>query len=275
MIYQHVVVNFVVVDLLMDVSCQMAYAPVVSYIIVDDPLPPLVTIRVLIIDNDEALGRALGEALEHSGLRTACATNGADGLALMRSFTPDIALVDLNLRDTDGTGLVTLLVQQSDCGIIIVSGLTDEADRIVGLELGADDYICKPALPRELLARIRAVHRRVKMRSVAKMDPVVWPTIQLGKITIDLKGRSVQSANGNHIKLTAAEFTALKTLLAANGAVVSRDSLSETALHHPWRAEDRSVDQLIFNLRQKLADVDDQRFIYSIRGAGYVLQPPR
>jgi two-component system OmpR family response regulator len=237
----------------------------------DGALTPAATLKVLIIEDDEDLGLALGETLQRSGMRTACAINGAEGLALMRSFSPDIALVDLNLPDTDGIGLVTLLAQQGDCGIIIVSGLTDEADRIVGLELGADDYVCKPPHPRELLARIRAVHRRVKMRSAIKADPAGRPTIQLGKIKIDLKGRSVRSANGDQIRLTGAEFMALETMLAANGEAVSRDCLSAAALHHPWRAEDRSVDQLIFNLRHKLADGDDQQLIHSVRGAGYML----
>jgi two-component system, OmpR family, response regulator len=249
----------------------MTYMLGASNIVVDSLLSPSATLKVLIIEDDEALGLALAEGLERSGMRTICATNGAEGLALMRSFAPDIALVDLKLPDTDGIGLVSLLAQQGDCGIIIVSGLTDEADIIVGLDLGADDYVCKPTSPRELLARIRAVHRRVKMRSAVKTGVAARPAIQVGKITIDLKGRSVQSTNGDPIKLSAAEFTALETLLAASGQAVSRDSLSEAALNHPWRAEDRSVDRLIFNLRQKLAAGDDRRLIHSIRGTGYML----
>ena len=227
--------------------------------------------KVLIIEDDEAVGQALVGALERSGMKTAWATTGADGLAQRRSFNPDVVLVDLNLPDTDGIGLVTFLAQQGECGVIIVSGLADEADRIVGLEIGADDYVSKPPHLRELLARIRAVHRRVKMRSAAKAEPGPRSMVQLGKIRIDLTGRAVQSLNGERITLTAAEFTALETMLAANGEAVSRDRLSEAALRRPWRAEDRSVDQLIFNLRQKLAGGDDQRLIHSIRGAGYML----
>jgi two-component system OmpR family response regulator len=227
--------------------------------------------KVLIIEDDEAVGRALVGALERSGMRTAWATTGSEGLALKRSFMPDVVLVDLNLPDTDGIGLVTFLAQQGECGVIIVSGLADEADRIVGLEIGADDYVSKPPHLRELLARIRAVYRRVKMRTAAKTEPTSKSTVQLGKIKIDLASRAVQSANGQPITLTAAEFTALETMLAANGEAVSRDRLSEAALRRPWRAEDRSVDQLIFNLRHKLAGGDDQRLIHSIRGAGYML----
>jgi two-component system, OmpR family, response regulator len=237
----------------------------------NDDLTFTETLKVLVIEDDEVLGQALCEALEQSGMRAALAVNGVEGLALKRSISPDIVLVDLHLPDTDGIGLVSLLAKHGDCGVIIVSGLTDEADRIVGLELGADDYVCKPPHPRELLARIRSVHRRVKMRAAGKTDPAGL-THQLGKITIDLKARLVRSADGKYIKLTGAEFTALETMLAANGQPVSRDRLSEAALHHPWHAEDRGVDQLIFNLRQKLSDGGDgQQLIRSIRGAGYMV----
>lgn len=227
--------------------------------------------RVLVIEDDEEVGQALVGALDRSGIRTAWAMTGAEGLALKRTFLPDVVLVDLNLPDTDGIGLVTFLAQQGECGVIIVSGLADEADRIVGLEIGADDYVSKPPHLRELLARIRAVHRRVRLRTAAKADPAPRSIVHLGKIRIDLNGRSVQAASGERITLTAAEFAALETLLAANGEAVSRDRLSEAALRRPWRAEDRSVDQLIFNLRQKLAGGDEQRLIHSIRGAGYML----
>ena len=217
------------------------------------------------------LGGLVVGALDRAGMRTAWATTGAEGLSLKRSFLPDVVLVDLNLPDTDGIGLVTFLAQQGECGVIIVSGLADEADRIVGLEIGADDYVAKPPHLRELLARIRAVYRRVKMRNAAKAEVAPRAIVQLGKLKVDLANRLVQTASGERITLTAAEFTALETMLSANGEAVSRDRLSEAALRRPWRAEDRSVDQLIFNLRQKLAGADDQRLIHSIRGAGYML----
>ena len=237
----------------------------------DDDFPHLAALKVLIIEDDQELSQALAEALESAGMRTACAATGATALILKRSFLPDVALVDINLPDTDGTALVTMLARQGDCGLIIVSGMTEEADRIVGLELGADDYICKPPHPRELLARIRSVHRRVKLRAAVRPDTAGRPTIQLGSMKIDLTGRTVRSSSGGAVKLTSAEFTVLETLLAAGGEAVSRDALSQAALHHPWRAEDRGVDQLIFSLRQKLSDGGDQPLIHSIRGAGYML----
>jgi DNA-binding response OmpR family regulator len=236
-----------------------------------DDVFPMAALKILIIEDDIELGLALAETLELSGMRAVHAGNGADALALKRSFAPDIALVDLNLPDTDGLTLLTILARQGDCGLIIVSGMSDDVDRITGLEMGADDYVCKPPHPRELLARIRAVHRRVKLRSAVKATPAARPTLYLGTIMVELQGRTVHRADGTRIRLTFAEFAALETMLAANGEAVSRDCLSMAALHHPWRAEDRSVDQLIFTLRQKLADRDDDPLIHSVRGMGYML----
>ena len=184
---------------------------------------------------------------------------------------PDAVLLDINLRDTDGPAFVSLLVKAGDCGVIIVSSLVDETDRIVGLELGADDYICKPPVVRELIARVRAVHRRASLRSYATPASMGQMIIRLGGLTLDLNGRTLSAPGGQNVKLTAAEFTALETLVAADGAPVSRDCICQAALHRPWRAEDRSVDQLIFGLRQKLSDCGLKHLISSIRGAGYRL----
>lgn len=230
------------------------------------------TLKVLLIEDDQAVGETLIRALERAGMQTAWAMTGAQALALKTSFAPDVALVDLNLPDTDGMSLVTVLARQGGCGIIIVSGLADEADRIVGLEIGADDYISKPPQLREMVARIRAVHRRMKMPTPAAAAPTVPTVIQFGRIRINLMRRAIETPSGEHIALTAAEFKALETMLEANGEAVSRDCLSQAALRRPWRADDRSVDQLIFNLRNKLAECDNQPVIHSIRGAGYLLQ---
>jgi DNA-binding response OmpR family regulator len=196
-------------------------------------------------------------------------------------------LVDLNLPETDGIALVSWLCQQGDCGVIVVSGMGDETDRILGLELGADDYIAKPPQLRELVARIRAVYRRVKHPEqigetvTARAMPSgvgasQTDSVTIGNICIDVRMRSVTTTSGQRINLTAAEFAALETMLAAKGHPVSRDHICKAALHRQWRAEDRSVDQLIFNLRNKLSDSDvGGRIIHSIRGAGYLLAAGR
>ncbi len=237
----------------------------------DDAWTCLAPLKILLIDSDDENNQLLGAALERSGMRVAYATSGSEGLALKASFQPDAVLLDINLLDTDGPTFVTHLVKSGDCGVIIVSSLVEETDRIVGLELGADDYICKPPAVRELIARVRAVNRRASLRSYATPASMGRMIIRLGALTLDLNGRTLSGSGGQNIRLTAAEFTALETLVAAESEVVSRDCISQAALRRPWRAEDRGVDQLIFGLRQKLSDCGGQQLISCTRGAGYRL----
>jgi DNA-binding response OmpR family regulator len=243
----------------------------------------LTTLRVLIIEDDEAVGTAMQRVIEHAGMQTELARNRTEALALKASFVPDVVLVDLQLPDTSGAALIQWLAKTADCGIIIVSGSTEEAERIVGLELGADDFISKPPHMREMIARIRAVHRRTAaVRSLHQADakamsrppaPVQPGTVfQVGGLRVDTRRRSVADENGHVLPVTAAEFTALQVLIEADGQPVSRERLSEVALRRPWRVEDRSTDQLIFSLRRKIGDEDrEPRLIQSVRGAGYVL----
>ncbi len=229
-------------------------------------------LKILIIEDEQDVGKTLVGVIERAGMRTAWAKTGADALRLKDSFQPDVVLVDLNLPDADGMSLVSWLARRGDCGIIVVSGLGEEADRILGLELGADDYLVKPPLLREMLARIRSVHRRVTARAPAVHTERASQSVVIGKIRVDLEQRAVRSLDGDVINLTAAEFAALEAMLVANGRPVSRDQLCLAALHRPLRSEDRAVDQLIFNLRHKLPGSDDDtRLIHSIRGAGYLL----
>jgi DNA-binding response OmpR family regulator len=227
-------------------------------------------IKVLIIEANADAGAELIASLEQFGMQAAWGQTGNEGLALKRSFSPDVILVDLQLPDIDGIRLVEILATEGNCGIIIVSGADDETEQIVSLEMGADDYMTKPPRSRELKARIRAVYRRVGMRSVVKTKPV-RAVIQVGKLQVDLDSRVVRSEHGDRIALTNAEFAALEMMIAANGKAVTRSRLAETALHRPWRAEDRSVDQLIFCLRHKLSSGGIDRMIHSVRSAGYLL----
>ncbi len=210
-----------------------------------------------------------------AGVTTARASTGAEGIALKASFKPHVVLMDLALPDMNGTALLVHLAEQRDCGLIVISGMNDESDRIVGLELGADDYIAKPPRLREMVARIRAVHRRVNGHVEAQGASQPAQVLKVGPIRIDVLKRTVRADDGRCVALTAAEFNALAALATAAGATVSRDQLSEAALHRPWRAEDRSVDQLVFNLRQKLPlDEGGGMLIQSIRGSGYWLRAP-
>ena len=231
--------------------------------------------RVLVIEDDGALASSLLDSMETAGFAAMCASTGAEGIALKQSFGPHVILMGLTLPHMSGMALLSHLTNQRDCGLIVLSDLNDEADRIVGLELGADDYMAKPPRPRELVARIRAVHRRVGMRAQpqAVLDPA--PVMTVGPIRITALHRTVHTEDGRKLPLTSAKFSALETLAGAAGAAVSRDTLSVAALRRPWRAEDRSVDQLVFNLRHKLpCDEGGGLLIQSIRGCGYWMRAP-
>jgi DNA-binding response OmpR family regulator len=247
-----------------------------------DATSPLSDPRVLLIEDNPAVAETLQKFIERSGMRTAWAQTGAKAIELKRSFMPDVVLVDLELPDTSGVALISWLSALHDCGIIVVSGRGEESERIVGLELGADDYIAKPPQLREMVARIRAVHRRSHARAAAASEappppplPQVYP-VQVGPWRVDLQRRIVTDAGDKALAITAAEFAALQELVLARGEPVTRERLCEVALRRPWRAEDRSIDQLIFSLRRKLGDRDEAgRIIRSVRATGYVLAAER
>jgi DNA-binding response OmpR family regulator len=231
-----------------------------------------VSLCVLLVEDEPAVASALLMLLRGSGLRAVHAASGAEARALKHSAAPDIALVDLQLPDISGVSLVRWLVAEGGCGVIVLSGLSDELDRVTCLELGADDYVVKPPNPRELIARIIAVHRRIAAPADAPAQP--GARLVLGGVAVDLAARRLSDAQGQVQDLTAAECAVLEALVAAPGQALSRDALSRAVLHRPWRAEDRSVDQLIFQLRRKLgAGEAGRRLIQSVRGEGYRLAP--
>jgi DNA-binding response OmpR family regulator len=240
----------------------------------------LFDLRVLVIEDDADIAITIQRALQKSGIQAVLARNGAEAVSLKAEFDPQVVLVDLDLPDVDGDTLIRWLVQQQDCGIIVVSGHADEANRILSLELGADDYVTKPPNLRELVARIRAVHRRsirtahsgpVEAGNVAK-DGSVGQRVTLASFVVDRRLRQVRDDKGRRVEVTVAEFAVLAALIDAKGLPVDREQLCELALHRPWRAEDRGVDQLIFGLRRKLPpSPDGQGMIQSIRNAGYAL----
>ncbi len=236
----------------------------------------LVIPRVMLVEDEPQVGEAVRRALLKAGMEVSWAMTGKQAVEQKESFRPEIVLVDLELPDVSGVSLIRWLVSTKDCGVIVVSGASDETDRIVGLELGADDYVTKPPVMRELVARIRAVHRR----TAASMEPAPDPAtsgatglVTVAGIQIDCVRRIVTGQDGNRITLTGAEYAALETLAKAQGQVLTRDDISRAALRRPWRPEDRSVDQLVLALRQKLAPgANGQTVIESIRGSGYLLR---
>ncbi len=235
----------------------------------------LVDPKVLLIESDMPAVRGVVDGLKLAGMEVVWARDAATSLTLRARLLPDIVLVGLRLPDVSGVTLVGQLLAPRNCGVIVLAGPEDETARVACLEAGADDYLSKPPSVRDLIARIRAVHRRVNVHKASIAPAHFEPALAVGPIRINLQHRSVHTLDGQRLNLTSAEYTALETLARANGTPVSRDRLSEAALRRPWRAEDRSVDQLVFNLRHKLpTDAEGGVLIQSIRGSGYWMRAP-
>ena len=231
--------------------------------------------RILLIEPDGAAAAALLQAVELAGFSATWASTGAEAVSQKAALRPHVVLMDLAVPDMSGLALLAQLAGARDCGIIVITDMADEADRIVGLELGADDYMAKPPGLRELVARIRAVHRRASEAAEVRSTPQAGGGLTIGPIQVNIKHRTVHTVAGQRLVLTSAEFSALQALVNAAGAPVSRDNLSKAALRRPWRAEDRSVDQLMFSLRRKLpADENGEMLIQCIRSTGYWIRPP-
>lgn len=234
----------------------------------DDTTGRATALRVVIVEDTPTMAFAIQAALREAGMETRIATTGADAIAAKTDFRPDVVLVDLQLPDVSGMELVAMFARDADCGVIVVTANGAEADRIAGLDTGADDYIVKPAALRELAARIRAVHRRL-------YRPGPDQTATVATLTIDPARRVLAGPDDSSVILTEAEAAALDTLLDAAGASVSREMLSQAALKRSPHADDRSVDQLVLKLRRKIVSLGaSERTILSARRLGYVIPDP-
>lgn len=218
--------------------------------------------RVLLIDDDEKLNALLGEYLGRFNFDVRAVVHPDDGLHALQVDPPDIVILDVMLPDMDGFAVCRKMRERSRVPIIMLTARGDVADRIVGLELGADDYLPKPFEPRELLARMQAVLRRGS--TVVPEDRV-----RVGPLEVNWTALSAR-LNGQVLSLTPAEFELLGVFVRNHGRVLSRDRILDETRGIDWEAYDRSVDVLVSRLRQKLGD-DPRRpaFIRTIRGIGY------
>ena len=218
---------------------------------------------ILVIDDDQALGEMLGSFLESEGWSVNIAHDGRKGLDLAITNPPDAVVLDVMLPGLGGFDVLRALRLKSNVPVIMLTARGDETDRIVGLELGADDYLPKPFNPRELAARLRAILRRVA--------PDEALTLSQDNLSMDRQSRRV-TLDSDAISLTGAEFAILERLLLAGGSVVSKDELCQHALGRELLPYDRSVDTHISRLRGKLGETSSgEPRIQSIRGRGYIL----
>jgi DNA-binding response OmpR family regulator len=222
---------------------------------------PLSSTRVLIVDDDERLNQLLTEYLTRFGYSVRAVTHPDAGLRALKTDPPDLLVLDIMLPDTDGLKVCRTVRETSRIPIIMLTARGDVADRIVGLELGADDYLPKPFEPRELVARMQAVLRR----GVHVDEDIV----RVGALEVNWTTQTA-SLKGRALALTTAEFALLGFLVRNRGRVLSRDRIMEAMRGVDWEAYDRSIDVLVSRVRQKLGD-DAKRatFIRTVRGVGY------
>lgn len=218
---------------------------------------------ILVVDDEPKIVRLARDYLEQSGFRTLPIHDGVSALAAARQEKPDLIVLDLNLPGLDGIDLCRALRRESSVPIIMLTARVEETDRLIGLEVGADDYITKPFSPRELVARVRAVLRRTH-------GEVQTPgLIRTGALEIDLNGHGV-IRQGEAIKLTRIEFALLVTLAQHPGQTFSRAQLIQRLHGSDDSGFDRSIDAHIKNLRRKLEDDPaDPRYIQTVYGIGY------
>jgi two-component system, OmpR family, phosphate regulon response regulator OmpR len=220
---------------------------------------------VLLVDDDPRLAALLREYLEARSFSVAVAGDGSTGLARLRSDPPDIVILDVMLPGKDGFEICKEIRTFSNVPIIMLTARGDETDRIVGLELGADDYLPKPFSPRELLARMRAVLRRGGQPTA---DDIA---IEAAGIRLDPTRREV-TVEGVEVQLTTTEFDILRVLLVSSGRVVPRERLMELARGPDFAAFERSVDVHVSHLRRKIGDDPRQPTrLKTVRGVGYML----
>ena len=218
---------------------------------------------ILVVDDEPKIVKQARDYLEQSGYRVLEAGDGKTAMAQARHERPDLVVLDLNLPGMDGLDVCRALRRESDVPIIMLTARVDETDRLIGLELGADDYITKPFSPRELVARVRAVLRRVQ-------GGVRQPgLIRAGDLEIDLHGYRV-SRGGEPIHLTRSEFNLLAVLAQHPGQTFSRAQLLDRVHGVAYEGFDRSIDAHIKNLRRKLEpDPAEPRYVLTVYGIGY------
>jgi two-component system OmpR family response regulator len=224
--------------------------------------PSPMTVHVLVIDDDVRLFEVLASYLTQNSVLSTHASNGLAGLAALESGAFDAVLLDVMMPGLDGLAVLKKIRDKSRLPVIMLTAKGDETDRVVGLELGADDYLGKPFSPRELLARLRAVLRRTEL------DPSK-EHLSVGGVSVDVGARQA-TVDGKIADLTGIEFDLLLALMRRAGRVVPRSSLLEQAGRSDVTVSDRTVDVHISHLRKKLFD-DPPRLIKTVRGVGYVM----
>lgn len=233
--------------------------------------------RILVVDDDPDVLEVIRESLGSQGYEVVTASDGEAARAALAEAPPDAVLLDVGLPGEDGLTLGRQLRERLDIAIIMISGAGETVDRIVGLEVGADDYIAKPFDLRELRARLKSVLRRYR-RPAAGPDPVSGREeegrIPFGQCTFDLQGRRLFGPDGEEIPITAMEYALLKVLAERPNRPLSRDQILNLTQNRDWDPLDRSIDIRIARLRRKIeVDPGKPEVLRTVRGFGYMFSP--
>ena len=225
--------------------------------------------KILIVDDDVRICRLLAQFLEGAGYAVRAASTGDEMRRLIVAIPPDLVILDLMLKGEDGLELARELRSQSDVAIIMLTGKTDVVDKVVGLEIGADDYITKPFDLRELLARVHSVLRR-NPRSNSTSHEKQPSVVRFAGWTLDMPAYELTSPAGDKIALTSSEFHLLSALVTRHNRVLPREEILDLVAGREWSPVDRSVDVLVGKLRKKIEkDPANPALIKTIRGVGY------
>jgi two-component system alkaline phosphatase synthesis response regulator PhoP len=224
---------------------------------------------ILVVDDEPEIVRLVRSYLEQDGYRVVTAYNGEEALYTARHEKPDLVVLDILMPKMDGLEFTRRVRREQNVPIIMLTARAEETDRIVGLEMGADDYVTKPFSPREVVARVRAVLRRARPSDEKEPPPV----LRVGPITLDRSTHAV-TVDGELADLTPTEFDVLDTLMSTPGRVYSRAEILEAVQGVAFEAYERTVDAHVKNLRKKLEpDPTNPDYILTVRGVGYRLNP--
>ena len=227
--------------------------------------------HVVAVDDDDAVRDLIAEYLGKNELRVTCVATGKDLVGVMEREVVDAVILDVRLGAEDGMQIARKLREESGIPILMLTSRIEEADRVMGLELGADDYLTKPFSPRELLARIRALLRRARAQASVADAIASVRAYRFGGWELNIGLRKLKSPQGENVDLTNGEFRILTAFLASPQRVLSRDQLLDLSRVHSAEVYDRSIDIQILRLRRKIEpDPAHPKFIVTERGAGYV-----
>ncbi len=237
------------------------------------PPGPSSRARVLVVEDEEALGRLVVSYLSRDGYDAEVVRDGREAISIARANPPDVVILDLGLPGADGIEVCRTLRTFSDCYVIILTARVEEVDRLIGLSVGADDYLTKPFSPRELVARVGVMLRRPRSLTDSAAAPDIAEVLTVGELTMNPSAREVR-VSGRVVELTRTEFDVLAVLVRQPRRAFSRDQLTEQVWGPGWFGDPHLVDVHLGHVRQKLGDDPSAPvYVQTVRGYGYRMGP--